>query len=85
MSAVGIFESGAAEWTDPDDAPEINEEWLDAARWEIGGQLVEPPRRRGTVEIRLDIDADVAAVFRTSEPGWETRVNEVLRKAVRQA
>ena len=78
------FESGAAEWIDPDDAPEITDEWLATARWEIGGRPVEPPRRRGTVEIRLDIDADIAALLRTSEPGWETRVNEVLRRAVRQ-
>ena len=77
-------EPGAAEWVDPDDAPEITDDWLDGADWAIGGRPIAPPRRRGMVEMRLDIDADVAAFFLMSEPGWEQRVNEALRKAVRQ-
>ena len=39
---------------------------------------MEKPRQQ--VSIRLD--ADVLAKLKASGPGWQTRVNEILRKAV---
>jgi uncharacterized protein (DUF4415 family) len=34
------------------------------------------------VAIKLRIDPDVLATFKADGPGWQTRMNEALRKAV---
>ena len=39
------FETGAAEVVDPDDAPELDEEWFANAYWEKGGKPYPPPPR----------------------------------------
>lgn len=73
----------AREWTDEDFAR------ARPAREAMGGEVVEAlVRRRGpqraplkeAVSIRLD--RDVLARLRESGPGWQGRVNEILRKAV---
>ena len=42
-----------------------------------------PPLARPTETMKLRIDADVLDRFRETGPGWQTRLNEALRKAVR--
>ncbi len=39
--------------------------------------------RRPKVQITLRIDADVIDHFKTTGDGWQTRINEALRKAMR--
>ena len=43
-----------------------------------GGRSVQSPKQQ--VSIRLD--ADVLAKLRATGPGWQGRVNDILRKAV---
>ncbi|EHK55845.1 BrnA antitoxin family protein [Allomesorhizobium alhagi] len=43
------------------------------------GRPVSPNRKRA---IKLRIDPDVIDRFRQSGPGWQSRMNDVLRKAV---
>ncbi len=43
----------------------------------------EQPNDSHTVEIMLRIDADVLAAFKARGPGWQTRMHEALRRAVR--
>lgn len=75
---------------DPDTL-ELDEEWFAKARpaSEVHPRVVERYRRRRgrqrapTKEhISIRLDADLAAHFRASGPGWQSRLNDVLRRAV---
>jgi uncharacterized protein (DUF4415 family) len=72
-----------SEWVDPDDAPELTDEWLERADYYEGGKLVrrgrpklEQPKQRVT----LRLDPDVLAHFRSAGRGWQTRINAALRE-----
>jgi uncharacterized protein (DUF4415 family) len=41
-----------------------------------------PPIENPKEAVKLRIDADVLAKFRESGPGWQTRINGILRAAV---
>ena len=75
---------------DPD-APEWTEEDWARARpaIEVHPELVEWSRRsRGKQKaptkelISIRLDPDITAYFRDSGPGWQTRLNDTLRRAV---
>lgn len=81
-----------AVWIDPDDAPELTDEILDRAEFAIGDRVIRPatgtltkagrPRlEKPKAQITLRLDQDVIAKFRAGGPGWQSRINEVLRKA----
>jgi len=40
-----------------------------------------PRSARAKASVSLRLDADVLEKFRSTGPGWQTRINEVLRKA----
>jgi uncharacterized protein (DUF4415 family) len=80
---------------DPDTAPEWTEADFDRAEvWDgnkfLGhgrdfknGRRVGRPKGSGTKEmVTLRLDKDVLERFRAGGPGWQTRVNDVLRMAV---
>ncbi|MDP2433586.1 MAG: BrnA antitoxin family protein [Pseudomonadota bacterium] len=83
-------------WIDPDDAPELTDEWLEKGTYRIDGKVVSPEEgkaafrealRRGrpkadTVKQSLTVryDADIVAAFRSSGPGWQSRMNAALRE-----
>ncbi|MCY4479678.1 MAG: BrnA antitoxin family protein, partial [Rhodospirillales bacterium] len=53
------------------------------------GKFAEAPGRRGRpksdvtkVRTTLRLDPDVLAAFRSGGPGWQSRINEALRKAM---
>ncbi|MSP42796.1 MAG: hypothetical protein EXR08_05440 [Alphaproteobacteria bacterium] len=75
-----------SEWIDPDDVPELTEEWFDSAEiWE-GNKLIRPGRPRAAAPkeaISLRLDPDILAYFRAAGPGWQSRINEALRKAAK--
>ena len=67
-----------------DEAPEWTAE--DFARAEIreGNKIVRrgrPPLDEPKEAVKLRIDAEVLAKWRASGPGWQTRINDALRKA----
>jgi len=65
-----------------DDAPELTDAQLQTATLEIGGRPVGRPKlERPKLAINLRVDADVVEAFRAGGAGWQTRMNEVLRKA----
>lgn len=73
-------------WVDPDDAPELTDEWFAGADLYRGTRLVRRGRpksasRKQAVSLRLD--RDVLAHYRSEGPGWQSRINETLRKAAR--
>ena len=74
----------ASVWSDPDDAPELTDEWFDHADLMIGRQVIRRGRPPGSAktQVSLRIDNDVLAAFRAQGPGWQSRMNEALKKAV---
>ena len=84
----------APEWVDPDDAREWTDDQLSRAEYAIGGKVVREAqgtltRRRGRPklaspkeQISVRLDFDVLAALRASGPGWQARMNQVLRKAL---
>ncbi len=72
-------------WTDPDDAPELTQAMLDGGQLSVGGVVLRPGRKPGPYPkdlISLRVDRDVLEKLRALGPGWQTRVNEMLRKMV---
>ena len=70
---------------DPDDAPELTEEFFARADEYVGEQLVRRgrPPGSGTKElVSLRIDRDVLSRLRAGGRGWQTRANDILRQAV---
>lgn len=71
-------------WIDPDDAPELTEEWFAQADFKIGDKVVRKGGRpRGSDKELVTVRLDKAALdyFRAGGAGWQTRLNEAVRKA----
>jgi uncharacterized protein (DUF4415 family) len=65
--------------------PELTKEWFANAELHISGVKVPRGRPRAAITkkaTKLRLDPDVLAAFRESGPGWQTRMNAVLRNAV---
>ncbi len=76
--------ASATDWIDPDDAPRLDEDWFDRAAAYRGERLIRPGRPKSAnpkQSVNLRLDADVLEFYRKSGPGWQTRMNDALRKA----
>ena len=76
------LDADAPEWTDDDwararPALEVDPDLVAWSR-RVRGKQKAPTKE--LISIRLD--ADLAAHFRSSGKGWQTRINDTLRKAV---
>ena len=72
-------------WVDPDDAPELTQEWFDSADVYDGEKLISRGRPKSLAPkkaISLRVDPEVLEKFKAEGPGWQGRMNEALRKAV---
>ena len=68
---------------DPDDAPELTDEFFERADEYVGDRLVRRGRPRAAstkVALTVRYDADVVAAFRATGRGWQTRMNAALRE-----
>ena len=77
---------GESVWVDPDDAPELTKEWFEQADLYHGEKLVRRGRPKAEAPkklVSLRLDPDVIDHFRQSGPGWQRRINDILRKAAR--
>ncbi|NQW80319.1 MAG: BrnA antitoxin family protein [Polaromonas sp.] len=75
-------------WTDPDDAPEITEQWVKEANLFDGEKLVRRGRPKAVVTkapVKLRLDADVLLALRATGEGWQTRINDTLRASLHLA
>lgn len=76
----------SGEWVDPDDAPELGSDWFDKAEVKPASAAARRPGRpAGSTTsnkslVSLRIDNDVLARFRATGAGWQSRMNEALRK-----
>jgi len=84
----------APDWVDPDDSPEWTDEMFDRAAIHDGDKLIRPATgtltKRGRPklanpkkQVTLRLDSDVLEGLRETGPGWQSRVNDILRKAVK--
>jgi uncharacterized protein (DUF4415 family) len=72
-------------WVDPDDAPELTDEHFERADVYRGDKLVRrgrPKLERPKRAVKLRLDQDVLDHFRARGPGWQTRINATLVRAV---
>jgi uncharacterized protein (DUF4415 family) len=69
-----------------DDLPEITDAMLESAELRIGKRVIRrgrPPSAAPKQAIKLRLDPDVLAYFRSKGPGWQTRINATLRRAAK--
>jgi uncharacterized protein (DUF4415 family) len=72
------------EWVDRDDAPRLTREWFERADLYRGDKMVRRGRPKSASPkeaVNLRLDPDVLEYFRKTGPGWQSRINEALRKA----
>ena len=71
---------------DPDTAPELTKEYFERADLYHGNKLIRrgrPPSDNPKQALKLRIDPDVVEYFRATGPGWQTRINDTLRRAAK--
>jgi len=69
---------------DPDEAPEITQQWIEEADLYQGERLIRRGRPRLANPrqlLSLRLPPEVIASWRASGPGWQTRMAELLEKA----
>jgi uncharacterized protein (DUF4415 family) len=80
-----------AKWIDPDDAPELDDDFFATAQVSINGKVVREATATYTTRgrpksnnpkqlVSLRLDRVVLEKLRAQGPGWQSRVNELLRK-----
>lgn len=85
-----------AAWVDPDDAPELGTEFFAEARLCIGDKPVSRAEYTATVHkrgrpvgstkadakqaVNIRLSPDVLAVLRATGPGWQARIETILRE-----
>src|SRR5690348_14862880 len=75
------------------EAPELTDEILEISEFAIGGKVFRPAsgkltrgRPKATApkkSVHLRLSPDVLDHFRSTGPGWQTRIDEALRKAAK--
>lgn len=71
-----------------EDLPEVTGAMLERAQYRVGGRLKVHPRRRGLqkapkkIPLSLRLSPEVVRHFRAEGRGWQTRIDEALRKFV---
>jgi uncharacterized protein (DUF4415 family) len=78
---------GSAEWTDPDDAPVLTEKMAEDAEYFDGDLFIRRGRGRPRLDapkeqINIRLDADVLSLLRQNGPGWQTKINDILRASL---
>lgn len=73
-------------WKDPDDAPALTREFFRTGNVYVGDKLVRrgrpPVGARLKEAVKLRLSPDVLDHFRAGGPGWQTRINATLERAV---
>jgi len=77
----------ASKWVDPEDAPPLDSGWFERAEIREGERLIRPAKPGGRPKkaapkkaVNIRLNPDVLAYFRASGRGWQSRINEALRK-----
>ncbi|MFM7484251.1 MAG: BrnA antitoxin family protein [Burkholderiaceae bacterium] len=73
----------ATTWIDPDDAPELNDDFFERADEYVGQTLVKRGRPLGSgtkISTTIRFDADIVAAFHAVGPGWQSHMHQALRE-----
>ncbi|MBU3633054.1 BrnA antitoxin family protein [Polynucleobacter sp. AP-Sanab-80-C2] len=75
------------DWVDPDDAPELDEQWFRDAHVYVGDTLIKrgvgrPPIQNAKEMLSLRLDSDILEKLRASGKGWQTRLSKHIKEAV---
>lgn len=71
-----------------EELPEVTDAQLARAKYRVGGRLKAHPRRRGPqkspkkIPLSLRLSPEVVKHFRAEGRGWQTRIDDALRKLV---
>jgi uncharacterized protein (DUF4415 family) len=68
-----------------DEAPDLTADQLAEADLYEGGKLIRrgrPPKARPKEAVKLRLSGEVLDHFRAGGPGWQTRINATLERAV---
>lgn len=85
LKKVDAHEITPAEY---EDIPEVTAAQLERAQYRVAGRLEVHPRRRGAqkaprkIPLSLRLSPEVVRHFRAKGRGWQTRIDEALRKLV---
>lgn len=67
-----------------EELPELSDEWFAKADLHENGKLISrgrPPKEAPKKPVSIRLDPDLLDFFKSSGPGWQTRVNDILRDA----
>jgi uncharacterized protein (DUF4415 family) len=80
-----------SDWVDPDDAPSLDSDWFERAEIKRGDTVLRAGRPIGRPKsdapkqaVNIRLDADLLAHFRATGPGWQSRINALLRKSMKE-
>jgi uncharacterized protein (DUF4415 family) len=71
---------------DPDDAPELTDEWFGRADVYEGEKLVRRGRPRIAAPrkmLSMRLEQEVIEGLRATGPGWQRRANDILKNALK--
>lgn len=72
-------------WVDPDDAPELTDQFFELADEYVANTLIRrgrPPIEAPKKLLSIRLDEDVIAAFKSKGKGWQTQMNEVLKEHI---
>jgi uncharacterized protein (DUF4415 family) len=70
-----------------EEVPELDDDFFERAEFSIGGRVVRPgrpPAKATMCHVSIRLSADVLAHFKAGGPGWQTRIDEALKRVVVQ-
>lgn len=78
------IENGKKVWVDPDDAPELDNNFFQMSDLWKGDKLIKkgkgrPKQVHTKKSVTIRIDEDVLDAFKKEGDGWQTRINSFLR------
>lgn len=76
--------SSAPVWIDPYDIPDLSTPEWQAKLAKVPVQRGRPPIDSPKKLVSLRLDQDVIEGFRKTGAGWQTRINETLRRSLRR-
>jgi len=90
-------QNSAQPWIDPDDAPELTDDFFEQGDWKIGERPVSLEEGGGALQVALSPDpvgspevaltlryeAEVVEAFKATGKGWQSRMNAALREWIK--
>jgi uncharacterized protein (DUF4415 family) len=70
-------------WVDPDDAPELDEDFFIHADLYHGETLIRrgrPRKPKPKVPVSIRLSPEVVEAFKADGAGWQTRIDEALKE-----